>query len=124
MVFLLYLPAHIIAQFECTLKPPLQKMADTLLLYRLYPLLAENSIIAQELVHKIKSHKGKNGLLLMKIDLKKAYDRLEWSFVDRSLSAWGFSEDFRRIILNCLSSVEYSLLINGDQSKVSPRIED
>ena len=56
--------------------------------------IAENSIIAQELVHKIKSHKGKNGLLLMKIDLKKAYDRLEWSFVDRSLSAWGFSEDF------------------------------
>ena len=79
--------------------------------------IAENSIIAQELVHKIKSHKGKNGLLLMKIDLKKAYSRLEWSFVDRSLSAWGFSEDFQRIILSCLSSVEYSLLINGDQSE-------
>lgn len=39
--------------------------------------IAENTIIAQELVHKVKKHQGKQGLLLMKIDLQKAYDSLE-----------------------------------------------
>ena len=49
--------------------------------------IAENSIIAQELVHKIKTYKGQNGLLFMKIDIKKAYDRLEWGFMDKALAA-------------------------------------
>ena len=52
-------------------------------------------------MHKIKSHKGANGLLLMKLDMKKAYDRLEWGFVDKALAAWGFSKDVRQLILSC-----------------------
>ena len=58
--------------------------------------IAENSIIAQELVHKIKTYKGHNGLLLMKIDLKKVYDRLEWGLVDKTLAAWGFLKTFEQ----------------------------
>ena len=55
--------------------------------------IAKNTIVTQEIVHKIKSHKGANGLLLMKLDMKKAYDRFEWGFVDKVLAAWGFFED-------------------------------
>lgn len=40
--------------------------------------IAENFLLAQELVQKNKHHKGKRGLMLMKIDIKKAYDRMEW----------------------------------------------
>lgn len=39
--------------------------------------ISENMIIAQEVTHKIKKHNSKNGLMLIKVDLKKAYDRLE-----------------------------------------------
>lgn len=47
--------------------------------------IAKNTVIAQEVIHKIRSHKGKKGLMAIKIDLKKAYDHLEWSFIDKAL---------------------------------------
>ncbi|KAH7515208.1 hypothetical protein FEM48_Zijuj10G0002700 [Ziziphus jujuba var. spinosa] len=51
--------------------------------------------------------------MIIKIDLKKAYDRLEWSFIDKALEVWGFSMDFWWMIRSCVSSVNFSLLLNG-----------
>lgn len=76
--------------------------------------IAENTVVAQELMHKVKKHKGRNGLMLVKFDLKKAYDRVEWVFVDKVLKVWGFSSDVRRMIFNCISSVEYVVLMNDN----------
>ena len=75
--------------------------------------IAENTVNAHELVHKVKKHKGKNRLMLLKINLKKALDRIEWSFLDVVLGAWGFSNKFRNMIFSCVSSIKFSLLING-----------
>lgn len=44
--------------------------------------IAENTVVAQELVHKVRRHKGKQGLMLLKIDIKRAFDSLEWEFID------------------------------------------
>lgn len=52
--------------------------------------IAETTIVAQKVLHKVRTHKGKNGLMLLKINLKKAYDRVEWSFLRRALEIWGF----------------------------------
>lgn len=41
----------------------------------------DNAIIVQELIHSMSKKKGKDGFMAIKIDLKKAYDRLEWSFI-------------------------------------------
>lgn len=51
--------------------------------------------------------------MFAKVDLKKAYDRLKWSFVNKVLLCWGFSDRFWKMILSYLSSVTYSVLING-----------
>lgn len=45
----------------------------------------QNSVIAHVVMHKIKYNKGKNGLTLLKCDLKKAYEKLEWPFLDKAL---------------------------------------
>ena len=42
---------------------------------------ADNAIIIQELVHIMSKKKGRGGFMAIKIDLEKAYDRLEWSFI-------------------------------------------
>lgn len=60
--------------------------------------IADNAILAQELTHKIRKFRGKGGLMMEKIDLRKAYDRLKWSFIDIVLSAWGFSPQFRGMV--------------------------
>ena len=41
----------------------------------------DNAIIVQELVHTMSKKKGKGGFMAIKIDLEKAYDCLEWSFI-------------------------------------------
>lgn len=51
--------------------------------------------------------------MLVKIDLKKAFDRLKWCFLDVVLSAWGFPKKFRNMVLSCISSVSYNILLNG-----------
>lgn len=51
--------------------------------------------------------------MLLKIDLCKAYNSLEWDFLYLSLKAWGFSEKFQKLIMSCVSLVHYSLLLNG-----------
>lgn len=34
-------------------------------------------VLAQEVAHKVKQYKGKNDLMVAKVDLQKAYDFLE-----------------------------------------------
>lgn len=70
--------------------------------------------VAHEIVHQIKKHKGKKGLLLMKINLKKAYDRLEWSFLKAVMQALGFNEKFRDLLHSCIRTVVSSILLNGN----------
>lgn len=78
--------------------------------------IAENTVIAQEIVHKIRKHKGKKGLMLMKMDKKKAYDRMEWTFLIRILRTWGFDEHFIKLVYSCLNTTKFSLLLNGNIS--------
>lgn len=68
--------------------------------------IRENTVIAQKVVHKVRKYKSKNGLMVMKMDLRKAYDRMEWRFIDKALSAWGFSTDFRQLATSCINIVE------------------
>lgn len=83
--------------------------------------ITENIVLAHELVHKVNKHTRNNGFMLIKVDMKKAYDRIEWSFVGKVLEAWGFSNKARKLILSCLTSVEFNILLNGSiTGKVIP----
>ena len=73
----------------------------------------DNFIIVQELVHSIGRTKGKNGIMAIKIDLEKAYDKIEWSFIREMLLSLNFPSNLVELIMSCLSSVSSSLLFNG-----------
>lgn len=51
--------------------------------------------------------------MAIKIDLEKAYDRLEWDFIRNALKLFKFPEHLSSIILSCISSSSVSVLYNG-----------
>ena len=73
----------------------------------------DNFVIVQELVHSIGRTKGKNGLTAIKIDLEKAYDKIEWSFICEMLLRFKFPSKLIDLIMSCISSVSSTLLFNG-----------
>jgi hypothetical protein len=50
---------------------------------------------------------------MLKIDLAKAFDRLEWNFIISALIRKKFKEHFINLIYACISSPSYSIIING-----------
>jgi hypothetical protein len=73
----------------------------------------DSSILAHELLHTIKSKKGRGGLMAVKIDMEKAFDRMEWGFLLSILIKLGFSSIWINWIRICISSTSFSILING-----------
>jgi hypothetical protein len=75
--------------------------------------IQDNSILAHELIHSIKSKKGRGGLMAVKIDMEKAFDRMEWDFLLSILTKLGFDSVWINWIRICVSSTVFSILING-----------
>ena len=51
--------------------------------------------------------------LICKLDVEKAFDHISWSFLLQMLERSGFSTKWRQWIFFCLSTVHFSILING-----------
>ncbi|KAL0434064.1 UNVERIFIED_CONTAM: putative mitochondrial protein [Sesamum latifolium] len=79
-------------------------------------LITDNVLVAYELNHFLKhKNRGKDGYVSLKLDVNKAYDRVELCFLDRVLGRLGFNERFVSLIMSCVSSVTFSFLLNGEQ---------
>lgn len=77
-------------------------------------LITDNALVAFEIVHAMKRKgEGMTGTIAMKLDMSKAYDRVEWAFLERVMFKLGFSGEWVRRVLNCLSSVSYTFKLNG-----------
>ena len=80
-------------------------------------LITDNALIAFEIFHAMKRRgEGKDGSFALKLDMKKAYDRVEWSFLEKVLYKLGFNVAWVTKIMYCLESVSFSFKINGKVS--------
>lgn len=82
-------------------------------------------LVAFETMHCIdQRRKGKKGLMAIKLDMSKAYDRVEWAFLEVMMRKMGFGERWIRLMLMCVKTVSYSVLINGEpKGKIIPMRE-
>ena len=73
----------------------------------------DNVMIVQELFSTLDRKKGNEGYMSIKVDLEKAYDRLEWSFIHQVLIAFQFPQNLIKLIMSCITTSKVSILFNG-----------
>jgi hypothetical protein len=61
-----------------------------------------------------KRKKGKNSVCAVKLDMMKAYDRVEWHYLQAIMLKLGFSSSFVWLIMKCVTSVRFTVRVNGE----------
>ena len=77
--------------------------------------LLYNVLISQD--SKGYQRKGISPRRILKIDLQKAFDFVHWGFVQDMLTALKFPLQFTKWIMACVTSVQFSIHINGQESE-------
>lgn len=78
-------------------------------------LITDNIVLAHEVFHKLnRNTKLKQWTVGIKIDIEKAYDRLDWNFIRESLINLDLPNGFIANIMNCVTTVKFDIHINGN----------
>ena len=78
--------------------------------------ITDNIIISAEVMQFLKrKRQGKNESAALKIDMSKAYDRIEWKFLQDVMLKMGFAEKWVEMIMLCVSTVRYNVIRNGKE---------
>lgn len=80
--------------------------------------ITDNIIIAQEMIHIMRNLKGKRGFMVLKIDLKKAYDHFRWSLIRETLEIIGLPENMVKLMMNCISTAQLQVLWNREPTSI------
>ena len=85
-------------------------------------LITNNVLVAFETMHHINQKRGgKIGEMALKLDMSKAYDRVEWVCLEKIMEKLGFSFRWRELMMHCIFSVTYVVRINGSpQGNIIP----
>lgn len=76
-------------------------------------LIIDNVLMAFELMHYL-NHKAfdKDGYMVAKLDMSKAFDKVEWGFIQKMMEKLSFNTRWVNLIMQCITSVTYSVLIH------------
>lgn len=78
-------------------------------------MISDNIILAYELTHFLQRKRTRNkGYAAIKLDMSKAYDRVEWKFLHEMMLRMGFDRRWTELVMKCVTTVKYQVKINGD----------
>ncbi|GKD17719.1 reverse transcriptase, partial [Tanacetum coccineum] len=77
--------------------------------------IQDSMVVAHEAFHYIRHKKrGSQNVMALKLDLNKAFDRVEWDFLLAVLRKMGFGNIWCNWIHACLTTYELEFMVNGD----------
>jgi len=74
----------------------------------------DNILLTHEVINKFRNMKGKKSWIALKLDMKKAYDKVEWNFLFEALKQLGFHPRWIHWIKECISTVSYSIIVDDE----------
>ena len=78
-------------------------------------LITDNTTVAYKLLHRLQNRrKGRKGHKVVKLDISKAYDWVEWTFLQRMMVKLGFDPNWVHLAMETVTMASYSILINGE----------
>ncbi|GJU50601.1 putative RNA-directed DNA polymerase [Tanacetum coccineum] len=75
--------------------------------------ISDNILITQELMHGYHCNRGPPRCAF-KVDIQKAYDTVDWDFLNQILLGFGYHHTMVAWIMACVKSTSFSISINGD----------
>jgi hypothetical protein len=75
--------------------------------------MSDNINLVQELLRQY-GRKSTSPRCLLKVDFKKAFDSVQWEFLERLFRYLDFPAKFLLLVMQCVSSASYSVAVNGD----------
>lgn len=77
-------------------------------------LISDNILVAYELTHYMRQKRnGETGYAALKLDMSKAYDRVEWGFLKDMMLKLGFNQEWTQLIMKCITFVTYRIRVDG-----------
>lgn len=73
--------------------------------------ILDSIMLVHEVIHSLEV--GKREGFLLKLDLSKAYDHVDWKLLEKFLTAFGFSKKVCDLVSQLVSSPTLTILING-----------
>lgn len=78
--------------------------------------ILDNIIQAHEVVHMITSKR--QARMIMQLDIAKAYDKVNWIYIKRVLTTFGFNHNYVRWVMALVTTSSFSILVNGSSSEI------
>jgi hypothetical protein len=77
-------------------------------------MISDNVLIAYEITHYLlNKSEGDCGYAALKLDMSKAYDRVEWSFLHKMMERMGFGVQWINLIMKCVQQYHTKLKLMG-----------
>ncbi|KAL9671689.1 hypothetical protein QQ045_009259 [Rhodiola kirilowii] len=71
-------------------------------------IITDNLVVAHEIAYFLKSRRDDHSFFAsFKVDMSKAYDRVEWPFLENLLKRTGFAPEWINRVMTCARSVSY-----------------
>ena len=74
--------------------------------------ILEGAVILHETIHEL--HRKKKDVVILKLDFEKAYDKVNWSFVQQTLRMKGFSQTWCKWIEEVVSRGSVGIKVNEE----------
>ena len=83
-------------------------------------LIFDNAMVTFETVHSMKERQmGNVGEMALKLDMSKAYNRVEWKYLEGVMRIMGFFEKWISLMMKCVESITYSVFDQWKTMEIS-----